>query len=59
MKVITAKICTTSTSKEKKKRKRQRGKVASTAYLLFLTQAELQVLENVGILKCPDIPAVF
>lgn len=35
------------------------GKVASTALLLFLTQAGLQMLETVGILNCLETPVDF
>lgn len=57
MKVITTKIC--STPPARKKKKKEMGKVASTAHVLFLTQARLQMLETVGLLKCLETPAVF
>lgn len=55
MKVITTKICSIPPAR-KKKRNRQ---VASTAHLLFLTQAGLRMPETVGILKRLETPAVF
>lgn len=54
MKVITTKIYSIPPA-----RKKETGKVASTAHLLFLTQAGLQMLETVGILKCLEAPADF
>lgn len=56
MKVITTKICSTPPARKKKK---EMGKVASTAHVLFLTQAGLQMLDTIGILKCLETPAVF
>lgn len=55
MKVITTKIYSIPPARKKK----EMGKVASTAHLLFLTQAGLQMLETIGILKCLETPVDF